>query len=65
MKELIIERIKAFHQANANRIPPDPTELEIINDIYTLLRKDIEELIDEGRIKVIGRNIRKQRILSV
>ena len=67
MKRLIIERIKALQKENqeSNRFPINPNELEFKKDIQELLEKELNLLIKEGSVNVIGKTINKQRILSV
>ncbi|WP_075559124.1 hypothetical protein [Parabacteroides timonensis] len=67
MKNLIIERIKALQaeKQELKKVPSDPNELELSKDIFDLFRKELDSLIDEGNIIVIGHTINKLRILSI
>jgi len=66
MKNLIIERIKALQaeKLELQKVPSDPNELELSKDISNLLRKELDSLIKEGSIQVVGHTINKLRILN-
>lgn len=67
MKNLIIERIKALQaeKQELKKVPSDPNELELSKDIFDLFRKELDSLIDEKNIIVVGHTINKLRILCI
>lgn len=67
MKNLIIERIKALQaeKLESKKVPSDPNELELSKDIFDLFRKELDSLIDEENIIVVGHTINKLRILCI
>ena len=67
MRKLIIERLKALQneKQELKRIPADPNEMELRKDIYDILDKELDALIEEGSITVTGVTINKYRILNV
>lgn len=67
MKNLIIERIKALQaeKQELKKVPSDPNELELSKDIFDLFRKELDSLIDEENIIVVGHTINKLRILCI
>jgi len=67
MKNLIIERIKALwkEKQETQTKPSDPNELELKRDISDLLNKELDSLIEEGKLKIIGHTINQQRILKI
>lgn len=66
MRNLIIERIKALQseKQELKKVPANPNELELSKDIYNLFKKELDSLIEEGSINVVGVTINKQRILN-
>jgi len=67
MRNLIIERIKALQKEKqeSNRIPADPNELELSKDVADLFKNELDSLIEEGSITVVGSTINKHRILNI
>lgn len=67
MRKLIIERLKALQneKQELKRIPADPNEMELRKDIYDILDKELDVLIEEGSVTVTGVTINKYRILSI
>lgn len=67
MRKLIIERLKALQseKQELKKIPDDPNEMELRKDIYDILDKELDALIEEGSITVTGVTINKYRILSI
>lgn len=65
MKDAIIVSIKKLTAARINREPNRPNELDVCNEIHSLFRKELESLINEGHVKVVGKDFRSKRILSI
>ncbi len=65
MRNLIIERIKALQseKQELNKVPSNPNELELLSDISELFKTELNSLIEEESITVIGITINKHRIL--
>jgi len=76
MRNLIIERVEALQleKQEGKRIPANPNELELSKDLRVLLdsnfdwpriEEELDSLIAEGRITVVGHTINKLRILNI
>lgn len=67
MKQTIINQIRELIKSKqeARILPEVPNERELKKALYDRIEEELDELIQEGHIRVVGKTINKQRMLKV